>query len=105
MFMYICQFTGKPSHPHKPSICTCAVHVVHVLYIPSLGITHVLCLCSILCMVDTVLRGRDPMAVAVLLEDSAAVSGVFLAAFCLWLAQVTGNTMYDALGSVAIGGS
>lgn len=44
------------------------------------------------------------MAVAVLLEDSAAVSGVFLAASCLWLAQVTGNTMYDALGSIAIGG-
>lgn len=49
-------------------------------------------------------RGRDPSAVAVLLEDSAAVSGIFLAGGFLWLAYTTGNPMYDAMGSMAIGG-
>ena len=52
----------------------------------------------------TVLRGRDPSAVAVLLEDSAAVGGVFLAGSALLLAHLTGNTMYDAIGSISIGG-
>ena len=53
---------------------------------------------------NAVLRGRDPTAVAVLLEDSAAVSGVILAATCLGLAHFTGNPVYDALGSIGIGG-
>ena len=52
-----------------------------------------------------VLRGRDPTAVAVLMEDSAAVSGVFLAASCLGLAYYTGNPVYDAIGSICIGGN
>ena len=51
-----------------------------------------------------VLRGRDPSAVAVLLEDSAAVTGVLLAATALGLSQITGNSVYDAIGSIAIGG-
>ena len=51
-----------------------------------------------------VLRGRDPTAVAVLLEDSAAVGGVFIAGTFLGLSYVTGNPMYDALGSMTIGG-
>ena len=51
-----------------------------------------------------VLRGRDPSAVAVLLEDSAAVAGVFIAGGFLGLSYITGNSMYDALGSMTIGG-
>jgi zinc transporter 9 len=51
-----------------------------------------------------VLRGRDPAAVTVLLEDSAAITGVLLAASMLGLAQYTGNTLYDAIGSIGIGG-
>ena len=51
-----------------------------------------------------VLRGRDPAAVTVLLEDSAAVTGVVMAASMLGLAQYTGNTVYDAIGSIGIGG-
>ena len=51
-----------------------------------------------------VLRGRDPSAVAVLVEDSAAVSGVFMAATTLGLAQYTGSTIYDSIGSITIGG-
>lgn len=52
-----------------------------------------------------VLKGRDPNVVAVLLEDSIAVAGVSLAGICLALASLTGNPLYDAAGSIAIGGS
>ena len=38
------------------------------------------------------------------MEDSAAVAGVFLAASALGLAHFTGNTVYDAIGSISIGG-
>lgn len=55
-------------------------------------------------MLFSVLRGRDPSAVAVLMEDSASVAGVFLAASAIGLAQFTGNVIYDALGSITIGG-
>ena len=51
-----------------------------------------------------VLRGRDPSAVAVLMEDSAAVGGVFIAASALGLVHMTGNAIYDAIGSISIGG-
>ena len=49
-------------------------------------------------------RGRDPNAVAVLLEDSAAVAGLLLASGCLGLTSYTGNIIYDAIGSISIGG-
>ena len=51
-----------------------------------------------------VLKGRDPTAVAVLMEDSAAVAGVFIAAASLCLAHHTGSPVYDAIGSIGIGG-
>lgn len=51
-----------------------------------------------------VLRGRDPTAVAVLMEDSAAVGGVFIAAGALGMVHMTGNAVYDAIGSISIGG-
>ncbi len=50
------------------------------------------------CILHAVLRGRDPSAVAVLMEDSAAVAGVFVAATALGITHWTGNTMYDAIG-------
>lgn len=55
-------------------------------------------------LLSVVWRGRDPTAVTVLLEDSAAVAGVLLAAATLGLAHHTGNTVYDAIGSIGIGG-
>ncbi len=58
----------------------------------------------LLCILHAVLRGRDPSAVAVLMEDSAAVAGVFVAATALCITHWTGNTMYDAIGSISIGG-
>eukprot|EP00794_Sanderia_malayensis_P007174 gene7174-7980_t len=52
---------------------------------------------------EYLVRGRDPNAVAVLLEDSAAVAGLLLAAGCLGLTSYTGNTIFDAIGSISIG--
>jgi len=38
------------------------------------------------------------------LEDFAAVTGVILATGCLGLTSYTGSTVFDAIGSVLIGG-
>ena len=46
----------------------------------------------------------DPSAVAVLMEDSAAVAGVFLATTSILLTHFTGSVVYDAVGSITIGG-
>ena len=53
---------------------------------------------------EYILRGRDPSSVAVLLEDSVAVLGVLTAGSCLTLTYATGSHVYDAIGSVCIGG-
>ena len=45
----------------------------------------------------------DPFGVAVLFEDGAAVLGVIFALTAVTLTQVTGNPMFDALGTLAIG--
>ncbi len=50
-----------------------------------------------------VLRGPDPMGVAVLLEDGAAVTGVLLAMAAIGLAQITGDPVWDGIASIAIG--
>jgi hypothetical protein len=47
--------------------------------------------------------GPDPLNPAVLLEDSVAVVGVGVAAGAIALTHVTGNPMYDAAGSIAVG--
>lgn len=47
-------------------------------------------------------EGPDPMAVAVLLEDAAAVMGVTLAGASIALFVVTGNPIWDAIGSIII---
>lgn len=38
------------------------------------------------------------------MEDSAAVGGIFIAGLSLWLTHHTGNTLYDSIGSLSIGG-
>lgn len=53
---------------------------------------------------EYVSRGRDPNAVAVLLEDSAALAGILIAATSLGLTSYTGNLLFDAIGSITIGG-
>ena len=47
--------------------------------------------------------GSDPTGVAVLLEDGAAVLGVLVAATCIGLAMITGNPVFDGIGSICIG--
>ncbi len=47
-------------------------------------------------------EGPDPMAVAVLLEDAAAVTGVMVAGASIGLFVLTGNPIWDAIGSLLI---
>ena len=48
--------------------------------------------------------GKDPTSVAVLAEDAAAVLGCGIAGTALIACEVTGSPMYDAMGSIAVGG-
>jgi zinc transporter 9 len=45
----------------------------------------------------------DPTLIAVLFEDTVATAGVIIAATGLILAEVSGNPIFDALSSIAIG--
>jgi zinc transporter 9 len=47
-------------------------------------------------------EGSDPMGVAVLLEDAAAVLGVLIALSCIGMYQLTGNPIWDSIGSIII---
>lgn len=49
------------------------------------------------------MRSSDPSVNVVLLEDTAAVAGVILAAGCMALSQYTGNPLYDAAGCILVG--
>jgi cation diffusion facilitator family transporter len=48
-------------------------------------------------------ESKDPTILTVMVEDSAALLGLGIAAIGLYLSDLTGNTIYDALSSVAIG--
>lgn len=52
---------------------------------------------------DHVRHTDDPFAVAVLLEDSAAVLGVVIAFVCVLLGALTHQPWWDAIGSIVIG--
>ena len=52
---------------------------------------------------DHVRTTDDPFAVAVLLEDSAAVLGVVIAFACVLLGAITHQPWWDAVGSLVIG--
>ncbi len=45
----------------------------------------------------------DPTLLAIIYEDSAAVVGVFIAAFSLIMVEVTGQPYWDSYGSILIG--
>jgi zinc transporter 9 len=45
----------------------------------------------------------DPAVVAVVLEDAAACLGILVAMFAILLTRMTGETYWDALGSITIG--
>jgi cation diffusion facilitator family transporter len=48
-------------------------------------------------------ENRDPTLITVLLEDSAALLSLLIAATGIWLAQVTGRPGWDAAASAVIG--
>lgn len=49
------------------------------------------------------MRSSDPSVNVVLLEDTAAVAGVIIAAGCMALSQYSGNPLYDAVGCLLVG--
>lgn len=48
-------------------------------------------------------RLKDPSIFVVLFEDSAACIGIIIAAIAVGLTWMTGNHVYDAVGSIAVG--
>jgi cation diffusion facilitator family transporter len=52
---------------------------------------------------EAVRVGKDPTLFVVLFEDSAAMLGLVFAFVGIWLAQVTGNAVWDGVASVLIG--
>ncbi|XP_071716348.1 metal tolerance protein C4-like [Rutidosis leptorrhynchoides] len=48
-------------------------------------------------------RGHDPTSVAVMTEDGAAVTGLVIAAASLVAVNMTGNPIYDPIGSIIVG--
>ena len=52
---------------------------------------------------EAVKRGKDPSMFVVLFEDGAALLGLLVAMIGIWLAQVTGNAIFDGIASVVIG--
>jgi len=53
--------------------------------------------------IEAVQRGKDPSMFVVLFEDSAAMLGLLVAMLGIWLAQVTGNGIFDGIASIVIG--
>ena len=53
--------------------------------------------------IEAVQRGKNPSLFVVLFEDSAALLGLVMAFLGIYMTQVTGNPVYDALASIAIG--
>lgn len=52
---------------------------------------------------EAVRKGKDPTNFVVLFEDSAALLGLLVAFFGVFLTQVTGNLVFDGLASIMIG--
>lgn len=48
-------------------------------------------------------ESKDPTILTVIVEDSAALLGIAIAAVGIFLTDVTGNSIYDAIGSLGIG--
>jgi len=53
--------------------------------------------------IEAVKRGKDPSMFVVLFEDSAALLGLVIALFGIWLTQVTGVALFDGIASILIG--
>lgn len=48
-------------------------------------------------------ESKDPTILTVIVEDSAALLGIAIAAIGIFLTDITGNSVYDAIGSLSIG--
>ena len=49
-------------------------------------------------------NSKDSLILTVVVEDSAALLGIGIAALGIFLTDITGNTVYDAISSIIIGG-
>lgn len=49
------------------------------------------------------LQEADPILLAIVYEDGAAVLGVFIALVAQWITYITGDITYDAIGGIIIG--
>ncbi|MDZ7714885.1 MAG: cation diffusion facilitator family transporter [Balneolaceae bacterium] len=52
---------------------------------------------------EAVKKEKDPTTFVVLFEDSAAMLGLVVAFVGIWIAQVTGNPIFDGVASIIIG--
>ncbi|WP_224364627.1 cation diffusion facilitator family transporter [Hyalangium versicolor] len=95
-------------HPHQPEIGPSTFAVLGVSFLIEGGV--------LLYAVRGVLKQAqgapffryvrekaDPATLAILLEDGAAVLGLFLAAAGILLAYLTGNALFDSLASIIVG--
>jgi len=51
----------------------------------------------------TILKHGDPSSIAVLLEDTVAIIGIFVALISIVLSKITNNYYWDAIGSILVG--
>lgn len=49
-------------------------------------------------------ESKDPTIITVMVEDTAALLGIVIAGVGIFLSDITGNNMFDAASSLAIGG-
>ncbi len=54
-------------------------------------------------IIQAIRHGKDPTLFVIVFEDSAAMLGLAIAAGGIFLSQVTGNLVFDALASIGIG--
>jgi cation diffusion facilitator family transporter len=54
-------------------------------------------------LVNEFRESKDPTILTVIVEDSAALAGILVAAVGIFLTEITGNASYDAISSIIIG--
>lgn len=59
---------------------------------------------SIKTLIKEFQESKDPSVLTVMVEDSAALLGIAIAALGIFLSETTGNTIYDSISSFVIGG-
>lgn len=54
-------------------------------------------------LIEEFKESKDPTILTVIVEDSAAMLGIAVAGVGIYLSELTGNSIYDAIGSLIIG--